>query len=85
MRVTRIDPVNDTKAEGTIDGFAYDTQLVNIDGVALHLWTMSEDEPTTEEKEKIRKTAHRMRIYRDVVYATWSTGSPSGFWAHVNI
>lgn len=83
-RIPKRIPNPQVKAEGMIGKFAYDTQLASIDGVALHLWTMSDDKPTQADVLEIAEAAARMRNIRDVVYATFSNGSPDGFWAQEN-
>ncbi|MEE9923988.1 MAG: hypothetical protein PBV01_11565 [Brucella anthropi] len=83
--VRRIANPSDVKAEGTVGKFAYDTVLVSIDGVALHLWTMEDAEPSTHTLDEIREAYRIMRKHRDIVYCTYSTGKPAGFWANDDI
>lgn len=81
----RIDNPFDIKAEGLVYDFAYDTQIASIDGCALHIWTMSDEEPTKETLEAVRKAYARMRNERDIVYATFSKGRPAGFWTRQDV
>lgn len=82
---TRIDNPSDVKAEGMVGPFAYDTQLVSIDGVALHLWTMTDAEPNEAMRDDIARAYSIMRNHRDIVCATYSIGRPSGFWAREDV
>jgi hypothetical protein len=68
-------------AEGKILGFPYDTQLVSIDGVTMHIWFG--DTPITDELLAKVKTAANNQ--RDVVSFTYSTGEPTKFWANEDI
>jgi hypothetical protein len=74
----------ETKAEGKLKvgahDFPYDTQLVSIDGVDLHVW-LGDIKPTPELLKKIER---RAKNQRDVVRLTYSSGKPIGFWADNN-
>ena len=68
----------DARAEGLIGGYPYNTELVNVNGVAFHIW-LGETAATPALLKKLKRLAKNQR---DVVYMTYSDGSPSGFWAH---
>lgn len=65
--------------------FAYDTQIANINGVALHLWTMTDAEPNEAMRDNIARAYSIMRNHRDIVWASYSIGKPAGFWARQDI
>lgn len=67
------------KAEGTMRGVPYDTQLLNADGCVIHFWLG--DDCTPERAEKLRRYATGIR---DIVGCTYSDGEPTGFWAQEN-
>lgn len=71
------------KAEGTCLGFAYDTQLINKDGVCIHFWLRST--PTNIARETAGNLLREARNARDIVGCTYSDGDPLGYWAHENI
>lgn len=70
------------KAEGDCCGFPYTTELASSAGVSIHFWTGNDAYPEPELIEKALVQAMRAR---DIVYATWSTGSPTSYWAHNDI
>lgn len=71
------------KAEGMCKGLPYNTELANSNGVAVHLWTGA----LTGEalRSAIEAASRAIRNHRDVVYVTYSTGTPGGFWAKEHI
>lgn len=90
----------ETKAEGDVrfDGvrWPYNTELVNADGVALHLW-LGPIFPDTITAEALPQAQRRvgqalarrlleiMRQERDVVSCSWSSGRPSGYWTRLMV
>lgn len=66
----------DTAAEGLCGGVPYNTELVSISGVAIHFWLGNNNEGMVPTLEAIA------RRNRDIVGVTYSSGMPSGFWAH---
>jgi hypothetical protein len=76
-------PVEGTKAEGHCYGLPYNTELVNSNGVSVHFWTGDREEPFA--RQAAEAAERRIRQNRDVVYCTYSSGYPSGFWAHQDI
>lgn len=80
MRLSKIDPPDNLKAEGRCNGLPYNTDLVSINGCAIHFWTGA----GVTEKDR-RLALHYAINARDIVYATWSLGEPAGFWAHQDI
>lgn len=83
MRIKPL-PNPNTKAEGTCNGLAYDTQLVNIDGVNIHFW-VGDGKGIFKPHTKLTDALHKARCARDIVSATWSFGAPTGFWTHQDI
>ncbi len=82
MKIRKLrEPLID-KAEGDCCGFPYTTELAGPGGVSIHFWTGNDAVP---EPELIEKALRHARRARDVVYATWSTGSPTSYWAHNDI
>lgn len=79
MFVRRIEAL-DKKAEGYIHGTPYTTELCGPDGCTVHFW-MGHD-PTYA---RAKHLAMQMCNYIDVVGATFSGGSPSGFWQHKEV
>ena len=69
----------DDRAEGSCLGFPYNTELVSIDGAAIHFWLSGGAESDLPAALATAKSE------RDIVCATWCHGQPSGFWAHQNI
>jgi hypothetical protein len=82
MPHTRQIPCPDAKAEGRIMGFAYNTELVNQDGVSFHVWLGKQ---VTGAKELMKQIEPQARNERDVVYFTYSDGEPTGYWAQEHI
>ncbi len=64
------------KAEGRCLGSPYDTQLASIDGVVIHFWLEGQS------TDLLPHLLHHAKRERDIVGATYSTGSPLGYWAH---
>lgn len=78
MRLRRVDPPPEGQtAEGRCNGLPFYTDLVNINGVMIHFWTGA---GVTD--EVLQTALSHARNARDIVYATWSLGEPSGFWNH---
>jgi hypothetical protein len=69
------------KAEGDCAGFPYTTELASINGVSIHFWAGDKDVTHAQMQAALSKA----RAARDIVSATWSTGSPMGYWAHQDI
>lgn len=69
------------RAEGDIvlaDGrFPYDTDLISINGVNLHVW-LGDTTATPALLERLEKVGRR---HRDVVRCTYCSGAPTGYWA----
>jgi hypothetical protein len=76
-----VPPPEHRTAEGLCDGIPYDTDLVSINGVAIHFW-YGDRTPTPEEVQPVLATARR---HRDIVGCTFSAGAPTKFWAHEDI
>lgn len=76
MRVRQIDPLED-KAEGRCCGLPYDTQLASSAGCSIHFWVGD-----TYDAELMKKAIHVACNTRDIVFATWSHGQPTSFWAN---
>lgn len=66
------------RAEGLCLGVPYNTELVSINGVCIHFW-LGTLRVTAELLRKLRSHASHQR---DIVRATYSSGKPTGFWAH---
>ncbi len=81
MTPQQIEPPDARKAEGTCNGLPYDTELVCVDGVAIHFWVG----PTPPSPARLQALLATARQHRDIVGATYSLGSPVGFWAHATI
>ena len=83
--IRKIDCLSDIKAEGDIgpkgNAFPYNTELVSINGVHMHMW-MGDTTPTDDQLAGLERLA---RNTRDIVRMTWSPGAPVGYWAHQNI
>ena len=73
----RVECLN-SRAEGLVFGFPYDTEMVNIGGVAFHVW-LGDAEPTPAVLDRLLRAACAQR---DVVSFSFSDGHPTGFWAH---
>lgn len=81
MRIRQLSESLIDKAEGYCGDFPYTTELASSAGVSIHFWTGAE-KPSDE---KLQETLSKARRARDVVYATWSYGMPTAFWAHQDI
>ena len=76
MIARKIDPI-EGRAEGRCCGLPYDTQLASSAGCAIHFWVGETHNP-----ELLKKAVSVARNHRDIVYATWSHGEPTSFWAN---
>jgi hypothetical protein len=80
MRIPQIPNPEYEKAEGYCNGLPYNTELASSAGCSIHFWvgldTTSAD---------LNMALHKARCARDIVSATYSIGSPAGFWADQDI
>lgn len=63
--------------EGKVKGLAYNTEIVSSQGCAVHIWMAYQTGNKSALTEAVKIAKHN----RDVVRVTYSSGSPTGFWA----
>lgn len=82
MQPRKIDEPFEDRAEGLCNGLPYTTELVSSEGVSVHFWTgdLNGDHLT----EALAIACDTIRRKRDVVRIQYSTGEPTGFWAHLD-
>jgi hypothetical protein len=80
MKIRQTDHLVDN-AEGRCHGYPYSTELAGPGGVSIHFWVGAEP----VDHEKLQVALDKARGARDVLYASWSYGEPTKFWANSDI
>lgn len=68
------------RAEGRCHGLPYSTELASSQGCSIHFWVGD-----NYDADLVSKALDAARGSRDIVYASWSLGQPTGFWANQDI